>query len=664
MCGLSAIINFRNANERHRARPTDLCKMTDLVAHRGPDGEGFAFINQAGSVTTHKRPCNTNLPDIPGAEQDFFIGLGHRRLAIVELSDLGHQPMAVDGGKYWIVYNGEIYNHVELAEELKQHGVKLAGHSDTEVLLNAFRLWGPDCLSRLNGMFSFVIVDQERRRIFAARDRFGIKPLYYWLNPNGLLAFASEIKQFTSLPGWSARANAQRTYDFLAWGATDHTDETLFNGVMQLKPGEAVSLPFDDFAAASSYAGGRLPTKSWYELSLHEFDGSFAEAAATFRDLFDASVQRRMRSDVPVGACLSGGLDSSSIVALIDRELKTNNGHQISTFSACSELARLDERKWMDVVTNNTASRPHYVYPKVEQLLEDLPRLIWHQDEPFATTSIFAQWKVFQLVGQSDVKVMLDGQGADEQLAGYDTFFGIKLAGLLASLKLGQTVNEFRSIRNERGYSSATLMMLLANNVLPEGMLDPLRKIGRRTSLKPDWIDLGRLNAAPLYPFRAGNSRGTSIQRANYNQVSRNNLQKLLRFEDRNSMAFSIEARVPFMDHHLVEFLLSLPDEFKLNGGVTKLVLREAMSGIMPDPIRQRSDKLGFQMAEQDWMCGERRGEFIAMMRNAIERASGVLAPRAAKRCEQILSSKEPFSDLPWKIINFGGWLEEYNVTV
>ncbi|NNF77366.1 MAG: asparagine synthase (glutamine-hydrolyzing), partial [Rhizobiales bacterium] len=495
MCGLSAIINFHHVESRHRARPADLCKMTNLVAHRGPDGEGFAFINQAGAATTHKRPCNASVSEIPGAQQEFFIGLGHRRLAIVELSDLGHQPMACGEGKYWIVYNGEIYNHVELANELKQHGVRLAGHSDTEVLLNAFRLWGPDCLSRLNGMFSFVIVDQERRRIFAARDRFGIKPLYYWLSPNGLLAFASEIKQFTALPGWSASANAQRTYDFLAWGATDHTDETMFNGVMQLKPGEAVNLPFDRFAATNSYAGGRLPAKFWYELSSHQFDGDFTEATAKFKELFDASVQRRLRSDVPVGACLSGGLDSSSIVALIDSKLKAMNGHQISTFSACSELPRLDERKWMDIVTQNTASQPHYVYPNVDQMLEDLPQIIWHQDEPFATTSIFAQWKVFQLVGQSDVKVVLDGQGADEQLAGYDTFFGIKLAGLLKNLKLGETVSEFRSIREERGYSSTTLMMLLANSVLPEGLLDPLRKIGGRTSLKPDWIDMDRLNA-------------------------------------------------------------------------------------------------------------------------------------------------------------------------
>ena len=662
MCGFSALVNFRDAQPRHRACANALQKMTDLVAHRGPDGEGFATICQAGGVTTRRAgagPCRTER----NSQAEYFIGMGHRRLAIVDLSEHGHQPMADPEGRFWIVYNGEIYNHVELADELKNLGVTLAGHCDTEVLLHAYRLWGPDCLQRLNGMFAFVIVDRERRQIFAARDRFGIKPLYYWINPDGFLAFASEIKQFTALPGWSAKINPQRAYDFLAWGATDHTDETMFAGVMQLKPGHAVNLLFDVFASGQSLRSQRLPVYPWYELRVSQFDGDFSQAAERFRELFDASVQRRLRSDVPVGACLSGGLDSSSIVAVIDHKLKAEAGEPVATFSACSEIERINERKWVDIVTQSTSSRPHYVTPTVGELLGDLPQIIWHQDEPFATTNIFAQWLVFQSVGRSNVKVMLDGQGADEQLAGYDIFFGIKLANLLAQGKLSGMMGEFKAIQAERGYSASVLLMLLANNSLPGALIDPLRKFVNRTSLKPDWIDLQRLSADPVYPFAPNSSRGTSIQKVNSNQISRTSLQKLLRFEDRNSMAFSVEARVPFLDHHLVEFILGLPDEYKLDAGVTKRVLREAMTGILPEPIRTRTDKLGFQTAEEVWLRGERRDQFRQMVKDAIARSDGILNPAASRRCEAVFSSSAPFSSLPWKIISFGGWMNAYNVS-
>lgn len=664
MCGLSAIFNFRDARGHHRADQAALRQMTDLVAHRGPDGEGFAVIYQDGSAQTYSSQNVVSQERGNQPEGPYFAGLGHRRLAIVELSSLGHQPMATSDGRYWIVYNGEIYNHAALAVELRQNGIHLSGNSDTEVLLNAFRLWGPACLARLNGMFSFVIVDQQSKRVFAARDRFGIKPLYYWINPNGFLAFASEIKQFTGLPGWKARLNAQRAYDFLAWGATDHKEETLFDGVMQLAPGQAVDLTFDRFSSADQFPSGNLPVFSWYELEASKFTGTFADAAAKFRDLFDASVERRLRSDVPIGACLSGGLDSSSIVSLMNQKLQTRGGGQLETFSACSEVQQLDERKWIEIVSEHVSSSAHYVYPSVGELLEVLPKITWHQDEPFATTSIFAQWKVFERVGSSHVKVMLDGQGADEQLAGYDMFFGIKLAGLLTQFKFGALGREFGAIRRQRGYASTTLLMFLANCVLPDGAVDPLRKLGHRTSLKPDWIDIGRLGAEPKYPFYSDSSRGTSIQKANYNQIGRTSLQKLLRFEDRNSMAFSIEARVPFLDHHLVEFVLGLPDEFKLEAGVTKRVLREAMTGLLPEPIRLRSDKLGFQTAQQQWMCGERRSEFSGMMRRAVDRTEGILNPTAVRQCEAELSAKAPFTNLPWKLISFGEWMNEFDVAV
>jgi asparagine synthase (glutamine-hydrolysing) len=395
------------------------------------------------------------------------VALGHRRLSIVDVSPAGHAPLSYRG-RYWITYNGEVYNYLELRAELEALGHRFVSHTDTEVVLAAFDQWGAASLSRMNGMFAFAIADRERLTVFVARDRWGIKPLYYWASPAGFMAFGSEIKQFSVLPGWSPRMNGQRVYDFLNWRVTDHTAETLFAGVHQLRGGEYLELPWPAPGASAGCApNAPMATRRWYELRPALFSGSFDDAAARFRELLTDSVRLRLRADVPVGSCLSGGLDSSSIVCAMDRLLRAGGGGVQKTFSAYSEDPRFDEREYVEEVVRHTAVEPHAVTPGMDGAFDALGCMTWHQDEPFSSTSIYAQWNVFRLARENGVVVMLDGQGADEQLAGYHTFFAPRFAGLLTAGRLPTLWSEVRATRRLHGLSATAAGMQVLNMLLP-----------------------------------------------------------------------------------------------------------------------------------------------------------------------------------------------------
>lgn len=375
----------------------------DMIAHRGPDGQGWRV---AGS------DCGP-------------VSLGHRRLSIIDTSDAALQPMTEPGERYWLVFNGEIYNFLELREEIEAAGHRFRTRSDSEVLLLGYALWGEAVLDRLIGMFAFAIWDEREQRLFVARDRFGIKPLYMLANGHGI-AFASEIKQLLRLPGESGRINQDRLRDFLFHGISDHTAETMFADVRQLRGGECATLDLRRWRP-----GDAVPVRRWYGvLTPGTLEIGEAEAAERFRHLFAESVRLHLRSDVTIGSCLSGGLDSSSIVRMADR-LLDSTGAGFATFTACYDDASVDERRFADAVVEGTRCVPHHVHPKVEDAVALAERITWHQDEPYGSTSIFAQWSVFAAARGAGVKVMLDGQGADEQLAGYHGGFGHYHAALL-----------------------------------------------------------------------------------------------------------------------------------------------------------------------------------------------------------------------------------------
>jgi asparagine synthase (glutamine-hydrolysing) len=669
MCGIAAILGAVPGGLLEPIRA-----MGASVRHRGPDDEGYALFAAGcepallGGPDTPPSSFAAGLPYSPrpdaeaGSAAGATVALGHRRLSIVDVSPAGHAPLSYRG-RYWITYNGEVYNYLELRTELEALGHRFVSHSDTEVVLAAFAEWGAASLSRMNGMFAFAIADRERRTLFVARDRWGVKPLYYWVSPAGFVAFASEIKQFSVLPGWSPRMNGQRVYDFLNWRITDHTAETLFAGVYQLRGGECLELPWPAPAGRAPHAANApLEARRWYELRPTAFAGSFDDAAERFRELFTDSVRLRLRADVPVGSCLSGGLDSSSIVCAMDRLLAAGGGGVQKTFSAYSDDPRFDEREYVEEVVRHTAVEPHSVTPGMDGTFDTLECLTWHQDEPFSTTSIYAQWNVFRLARENGVVVMLDGQGADEQLAGYHTFFAPRFAELLKAGRLPTLWSEVRDTRRLHGYSAGLAARRVANLLLP----GPARRLGRRfaarTAEAPAWLDLGLLGAAPGNPFAERGAQSGSVQALSVAQLTATNLQMLLHWEDRDSMAHSVESRVPFLDYRLVEFVVGLPTEFKIAGGVTKRVLREGMRGVIPERVRGRMDKMGFLTAEEAWVRSTASDRFRRAARAAVEASAGVVRPQALAKVERIIAGDEPFEAFAWRLISFGAWVRRFGV--
>lgn len=629
MCGISALFSTTHQNDVKSVLP-----MTEIIAHRGPDDSGCIFFPEG----EHQPETN------PQAFNKYIGAFGHRRLSILDLTKAGHQPMSTSDKRYWVTYNGEVYNYLEIRKELIALGYHFHTQTDTEVVLNAYVQWGIKCLERFNGMFAFVIYDHKTKRVFAARDRFGVKPLYFWRSPKGLLAFASEIKQFTTLPEWQPIVNGQRAYEYLNWGVTDHTDETLFEGVKQLQGGH--------FIEAKIEPQPSLEPKKWYDLSISHYSGSFDEATSQFAHLFQDSIRLRLRSDVAIGSCLSGGLDSSSIVCVAKGSVNQN------TFSARSDVTRFDEGRFIDRVVSHTGATAHSVIPSVEALFQELDQLIWHLDEPFNSTSIFAQWCVFRLAKQNNVKVILDGQGADEQLAGYHGYFGNHLYGLLRSLRLKEALQEAVAIQQLHGTHHHGIQALA--RLLPSGWKHGVKRLLGKQAMAPDWLNSSILHAQTDYPFQGKKEHFVHDQ--SRLQLQSSSLPMLLRYEDRNSMAHSIESRTPFLDYRLVEHCLNLPAAYKIHRGWTKRVLREAMKGILPEQIRSRVDKIGFATAEEVWMTKQNPALFQQALKEGVRLSQGILSPKASTLLDEMIAGRRPFTFLPWRLICFGRWMDRFGL--
>jgi asparagine synthase (glutamine-hydrolysing) len=665
MCGISAIFGNHVLVDIERY----MTAMTQLIRHRGPDDEGYVFFSQdrlpatvLGGKDTPSEVFNAPFsycPKHPKHQDEEYISydiaFGHRRLSILDLSPAGHQPMGSKDQSVWITYNGEVYNYLEIRKELEALGHRFLTQTDTEVIIKGYQQWGKQAFHRLNGMFAFVIYDRIKRKALAVRDRFGVKPLYYWLSPLGFLVFASEIKQFTALPGWNPLMNEQLVYDFLNWGVIDHTSETLFSHVFQLRGGEYLEFCPENFCPAD------LQPKKWYTLNAPTFQGSLEEASKKFCELLEDSIKLRLRADVAIGSCLSGGLDSSSIVCLTNRLLgeKLALGKQ-KTFSACSDVKRFDERHFIDTVVGATHVEAHYTYPHLENLFDECWDIAWHQDEPFTSTSIYAQWLVFKLVKEKQVKVMLDGQGADEQLAGYLGFFGNRFYDLFSKLRWKTLYREI--LATARLHGSLRPFPMLLDKVFPDVFRRPMRKIMRKDIAKPNWLNISLLGVEERNPQLQ--EKNKSILQQSRLQISQTSLPMLLHYEDRDSMAHSIESRTPFLDYRLVEFTLGLPSDYKISNGWTKHVLRESMKGILPEEIRSRTDKLGFVTAEEEWIKKQDPERFRQALDQAVACSRGVLHPSAKLIVDQMISGQRPFSFLPWRLISFGYWMERFSVKI
>ncbi len=585
MCGIAGYFQPNAAPAAVAAR---LRRMADAQCHRGPDQHGFALFTAAAA---HASPDG----DFPAAEtQPALGGFAHQRLSILDLSDAGRQPMASADGCDWLCFNGEIYNFRELRVELEAAGIRFHSTSDTEVLLHLLRRRGREALPACNGMWAFAWWNQREQTLFLCRDRFGIKPLYYWQEGNRF-AFASEIKALLALPDVSSEPYEPAIADYLVHGRVDCFDFTFFKGIRALPPGHC---------AAISFAGGtpRMTITPWWNLAeavdaVDTASLSFGEAAERLRGLLTDSIQLRLRSDVPVGTCLSGGLDSSAVVCLAAPHLSAANQN---TFSACYRDFAKDESRWIRMVVEATGVRPHTVYPDGAGFRQDVRRLLHHQDQPFTSTSIYAQWKVFELSRRTGVIVTLDGQGADETLAGYDYFFPVYYAQLLKAGRLFAWAGACRS-RAARQHTSALREALgTAGGFLNHRTMTRMAGLVS-AQYRTDWV-APRLRAAAR-GLRSPQPlpRGEQLNQRLAEVFTSSGLPALLRYADRNSMAHSVESRMPFMDWRLVTFLLALPASYKLRDGESKAVFREALRGVIPEPVRARQDKIGFETPEADW---------------------------------------------------------------
>lgn len=627
-------------------QPQWLRRMADVLRHRGPDDAGVL-----------QWPANDK-PIVGNVAADVLasVGIVHQRLSIIDLTRGGWQPMSTADGRFSLVFNGEIYNYVELREELERLDCIFASGSDSEVLLQGFATWGVDVLPRLVGMFAFAVLDTELRRLTLARDPFGIKPLYYatW---SGGLAFASEIKALLEIPHVGRGVAAQPLYDYLRFGLVGHGEETMFAAVRQVPPAHSLMLDLNRPDRVHQRRYWALPDDS---ASMSESDIGFAEAADRLRDLFVDSVRLHLRSDVPLGAALSGGIDSSAIVAAM--RAIGGGGTDIRTFSYVADDPRISEAQWVDVAATAATATSHRVTPSGAELVRDLDRLILAQDEPFGSTSIYAQFRVFQLARENGVKVMLDGQGADELLAGYRPYVTMRAASLLRSGRVDQAL---RLARNAAALPdaqpAARTMVKAAAALFPSRMVHAVRRVVQRRAVAPAWLDERWFRGHGVDPLPYSSPSG--LRDALCRDVAETSLPALLRYEDRNSMAFSLESRVPFLVPSLADFVLRLPESYLLEAsGTSKSVFRAAMRGLVPDAVLDRRDKIGFVTPERQWLSDVKPWVDQVMGDPQIANVPGLVVPAAREEASAVLAGLRPFGWHMWRWLNLARWAETFSV--
>lgn len=610
MCGIAGIVNLSG-------EISDLSlhvkSMTDAIRHRGPDGEGFLFYNGESVITAFGNETpeqvmhssfnyspKTNLKDISG---NYLFAFGHRRLSIIDVTAAGHQPMCNKEENIWLVFNGEIYNYIELREELRQKGFSFLTNTDTEVVIAAYVHWGEDCVKHFNGMWAFVIFDKEKNSLFCSRDRFGVKPFYFYRD-NHVFAFASEQKALVKQPFIRTGINFTAASAFLAgdihsieWG-----EENMFKNVFELMPSHNlwIDLTKKTFNKTCYYELKFSPEYSDYNLN------SFEKYKSEVESLFVDAVKLRLRSDVSVGSCLSGGIDSSAIVSvtgkLVSEGYSVNLGGKLKVFTLKFDDESIDETRWAKYVVDQTKAEWHLVSPDANGLLKNLETLNYCQDVPICSTGTFGQFQLMNEAKQSGIKVVLDGQGGDELFGGYYSHSKIFWKELFRNGKYGKAISEMSSdckgFSNLREYfkdslksrfSSSSLMKYAYKSIIPQNSF-------LREKVIDEYFHSG------IFSSEKELSRSTSLNEALKKDFINTRLKMYLKYEDRSSMWHSIEARTPLADdNHLIDYVFQIPSSYKIHNGINKHIFREAAVNFLPREIIERKDKLGFVTPIDKW---------------------------------------------------------------
>ncbi|MGJ7554238.1 asparagine synthase (glutamine-hydrolyzing) [Variovorax sp. RB3P1] len=584
------------------------------------------------------------------------IAFGHARLSIIDLSEDGTQPMWSSDRRHLIVFNGEIFNYIELREQLRLAGHEFETKTDTEVLLAAWQHWGIGCLSLLEGMFAFAIYDAEKRKLTCVRDAFGIKPFFYQFSLVGF-SFASDMLGIKALSEKPLEVNWQRAYDYLVHGDYDSTEDSFCAGVHHLKPGHLLEFDLE--------SGTLSEPRFWWQPKIAQTTKiSFKDASAELRARFLDNVRLQMRSDVRIGAALSGGVDSSSIVCAM-RHLDPSA--ELRTFSYIAGDSKISEENWVDHVNSYCKAIPHKIAFENTDFLADLEDLVATQGEPFGGTSIYAQYRVFKAAKEAGVTVTLDGQGADELLCGYSGYPGPRMRSLMETGGLFEAGSFLRQWSKWPGRGIKSGLMYTAAEYSSGPLYSMMRSLYGKSS-SPSWVDgdftreHGIDMQQPRYGRKsAANSRGRRAMSAMATAITNRGLPGLLRHGDRNSMRFSVESRVPFLTTSLCDFLYSLPEEYLISPtGETKHLFRSAMRGIVPDALLNRKDKIGFQTPQKSWLFDP---SIIKDLKNHISCFEGFAD---TKELERILSVKDLSNVVPsdwiWRLMNFQMWMRSLKI--
>lgn len=627
MCGIAVCVKNNGIIDRNK-----FDRMIDVVKHRGPDDRGTYY--------------------------DKGLALGHRRLAIIDTSTEGHQPFVkVDG--YVLVFNGEIYNYIELRKELEQKGHVFTTETDTEVLVHAYSEWGKKCVSHFNGMWAFVIYDKNNGVLFCSRDRYGVKPLYY-TEQEGMILIASEIKQFFEILEHPPKANKPLLLQYIIRGIIEVPPETLFKDIYQLEPGHNMLI--------NLYDGSSVKEK-YYDIGWNNKKSTnYKDACALFYDLLTNSVRLRLRADVPLGYFLSGGLDSSSIVCVANGIVKENEKRSLykeqHTVSSCFHEKEYDEQEYIDEIIRVTDIIPHKIFPSEKNMLEELDKLIWHMDEPVSGSTGFAQWSVCKAAKDNGLTVMLDGQGADEQLAGYNDFYRVLF---IYSLKkkgcryLKKEIDAYLNLKVPNWNRKTRFFIMLST--IKDCLVPPhfdrfikmiyIKHLARLPFDRKVICDV--VNGEYLYPRRDPD--------AFIKAYMENELLYQLHQGDRYSMAHSLECRNPFLDYRLVDSIYEMPFEYKIKDGYTKAVLRDALDGVLPEKVRRRVSKFGFETPGDKWFAENSdyyRNEF---KKSLLKFSSLFETDRIMTWYDKVGNTRER-NALMWRIIDSARWMDIFKVSL
>ncbi len=553
MCGIAGIIYKSKV-----AKPLlekEIKQMTDAVSHRGPDGEGFFIENN--------------------------MALGHRRLSIIDLTEDGKQPMNWND-KYWITYNGEIYNYIEIKEELTAKGYHFSSHSDTEVILAAYDFWGENCVMHFNGMWAFAIYNTETNKLFCSRDRFGVKPFYY-VNYNDRFLFGSEIKQILQFRK-DIKPEYKTIVNYLVLNICDYNDETFFAGIKKLLGGH--NLMYD--LSSNTYE-----IKKYYHITYHSSINELQENEAVqyFKKEFQRSINYRLRSDVKVGTCLSGGLDSSGIAALASKEYTKTSAEKFSAITAESVEEATNEKKYAKQVVDHNHLNWHITTPGTTDFESVLKKVIEVQEYPFISPSVYMQYFVMKEAKQAGITVLLDGQGSDETLLGYARY----TATQASQLGFFKYLFSLPKLKDKYALSYKTLLQYYFYMSVP--FIRKFRQANAFKGLKTTYKKLRDFDFIEKYA-----AAQKDINKLQHLEIFETQIPQLLRYEDKNSMAHSIETRLPFLDWQLVETSLSLNNNFKIKDGWSKFILRKAVADELPESIVWRKNKIGFASPTDTWL--------------------------------------------------------------